>query len=144
MTSKTAQLNELIEITRDGQRFYEHAQEAVKDVRLQAVFRDMARVKTEVIQALAVKVVANHETPATGGTLLGKLRQAYADTRALLSSEEEATYVAQLEEAEDRILNAFEDALECAEADVKALLAVEMPKVRACHERMHELKQSMQ
>ncbi|TWC32726.1 uncharacterized protein (TIGR02284 family) [Pseudomonas sp. SJZ079] len=144
MSSKTAQLNELIEITRDGQRFYEHAQEAVKDVRLQAVFRDMARVKTEVIQALAVKVAANHETPATGGTLLGKLRQVYADTRALLSSEEEATYVAQLEEAEDRILHAFEDALECAEPDVKALLAVEMPKVRACHERMHALKQSMQ
>lgn len=144
MSSKTAQLNELIEITRDGQRFYEHAQEAVKDVRLQAVFRDMARVKTEVIQALAVKVAANHETPATGGTLLGKLRQVYADTRALLSSEEEATYVAQLEEAEDRILRAFEDALECAEPDIKALLAVEMPKVRACHERMHALKQSMQ
>tara|TARA_R110002124_G_scaffold19183_1_gene77266 strand:+ start:379 stop:813 length:435 start_codon:yes stop_codon:yes gene_type:complete len=144
MTSKTEQLNELIEITRDGQRFYEHAQESVKDVRLQAVFRDMSRVKTEVIQALAVKVAANHETPATGGTLLGKLRQVYADTRALLSSEEEATYVAQLEEAEDRILHAFEDALECAEPDVKALLAVEMPKVRGCHERMHALKQSMQ
>lgn len=144
MTSKTAQLNELIEITRDGQRFYEHAQETVKDVRLQAVFRDMQQAKTQVIQALGVKVAANHETPATGGTLLGKIRQVYADTRATLSSEEEATYVAQLEEAEDRILHAFEDALECAEPDVKALLAVEMPKVRACHERMRALKQSMQ
>ncbi|TBU86492.1 ferritin-like domain-containing protein [Phytopseudomonas dryadis] len=143
MNSKTAQLNELIEITRDGQRFYEHAHDEVKDVRLQALFRDMAQTKTQVIQALAVKVAANQEEPATGGTVVGKLRQAYADARATLSSDEEATYVAQLEEAEDRILHAFEDALESAEPDVRALLAVEMPKVRACHDRMRDLKHAM-
>ena len=49
--------------------------------------------------------------PASGGTLMGKLRQVYADTRATLAKDEDATYVAQLEEAEDRILHAFEDAL---------------------------------
>jgi uncharacterized protein (TIGR02284 family) len=74
---------------------------------------------------------------------VGKLRHAYADARATLSSDEEATYVAQLEEAEDRILHAFEDALESAEPDVRALLAVEMPKVRACHNRMRDLKYAM-
>ena len=42
----------------------------------------------------------------------------------------DATYVPQLEEAEDRILHAFEDALESADNDVRVLLAVEMPKVR--------------
>jgi len=143
MTSKTEQLNELIEIIRDGQRFYEHAHDVVKDIRLQALFRDMSQVKTEVIQALAVKVAASQQTPASGGTVVGRLRQAYADARATLASDEEATYVAQLEEAEDRILLAFEDALETSEPDVRALLVVEMPKIRACHERMRNLKHSM-
>lgn len=140
MSYKTEQLNELIAIIRDGQRFYEHAHDEIEDVRLQAVFRDMAQAKHQVIQALAVKVAANHEEPTSSGTLVGKLRQAYADARATLSSDEEATYVAQLEEAEDRILEAFEDAMESAQPDVRALLAVEMPKVRACHQRMRELK----
>lgn len=140
MSYKTEQLNELIAIIRDGQRFYEHAHDEIKDVRLQALFRDMAQAKHQVIQALAVKVAANHEEPTSSGTLVGKLRQAYADARATLSSDEEATYVAQLEEAEDRILEAFEDAMESAQPDVRALLAVEMPKVRACHQRMRELK----
>ena len=143
MNSKTAQLNELIAITRDGQRFYEHALDEVKDVRLQALFRDMSRTKTQVINALAVKVAANEEEPTSSGTVVGKLRQVYADARATLSSDEEAAYVAQLEEAEDRILHAFEDALESAEPDVRALLAVEMPKVRACHDRMRDLKHAM-
>lgn len=140
MSQKTEQLNELIAIIRDGQRFYEHAHDEIKDDRLQALFRDMAQAKHQVIQALSVKVAASHEEPTSSGTLLGKLRQAYADARATLSSDEESTYVAQLENAEDRILEAFEDAMETAQPDVRALLAVEMPKMRACHQRMRELK----
>ncbi|MEB0078332.1 DUF2383 domain-containing protein, partial [Pseudomonas sp. MH10out] len=38
MSDTYAQLNELIEITRDGQRFYEHAAEEVKDPRFKALF----------------------------------------------------------------------------------------------------------
>lgn len=140
MSQKTEQLNELIAIIRDGQRFYEHAHDEIKDDRLQALFRDMAQAKHQVIQALSVKVAASHEEPTSSGTLVGKLRQAYADARATLSSNEESTYVAQLENAEDRILEAFEDAMETAQPDVRALLAVEMPKMRACHQRMRELK----
>lgn len=143
MTSKTAQLNELIEITRDGKKFYEHARQEVKNIGLKALFTDMAHAKAEVIQALSVKVIANNEQPATGGTLMGKMRQVYADARASLSSDEDAAYVAQLEEAEDRILHAFRDVLENADADVRALLVLEMPKVRACHDRMRTVKQSV-
>lgn len=140
MTDKIAQLNELIEVTRDGQRFYDHAIEHVKDEQLRSIWRDMAQAKSQVIRALTAVVAANQESPATGGTVIGKLRQVYADTRATLSSDEAATYVAQLEEAEDRILQAFEEALECAEPDVRVVLIAEMPKIRACHERMRTLK----
>ncbi|MGE6793740.1 conserved hypothetical protein [Pseudomonas guineae] len=144
MTDKIQQLNELIEITRDGQRFYQHAHEEVKDVRLQALFRDMAQTKTELIRALSVKVAANQQKPADGGTVVGKLRQVYADTKATLVSDEEGAYVAQLEEAEDRILHAFEAVLKDADPDIHALLATQMPTVRANHDRMRNLKQSMQ
>ncbi|MFA5496437.1 MAG: PA2169 family four-helix-bundle protein [Porticoccaceae bacterium] len=143
MTSSTAQLNELIEITRDGKEFYDHARDEVKDVRFKALFADMSQAKNEVIQALAAKVIADHEQPSASGTFVGKMRQAYANVRAALSSDEEAAYVIQLEEAEDRILHAFQDALESAEPDVRALLVMEMPKVRACHDRMRSVKQTI-
>ena len=104
----------------------------------------MSQSKKELISALAVKVSANNEKPADGGTMVGKLRQVYADTKAALVSDEAATYVAQLEEAEDRILHAFEEVLKDADPDVQALLALQMPTVRANHDRMRDLKQSMQ
>ncbi|WP_068828951.1 ferritin-like domain-containing protein [Pseudomonas sp. BMS12] len=143
MSKQAVQLNELIEITRDGQRFYEHASREVKDSHLKSLFGEMSLAKVDVIRALSARVAANHEQPASGGTLVGKLRQVYADTRATLASDEAATYVAQLEEAEDRILHAFEDALESADAELKPLLVSEMPKVRACHDRMRGVKRSI-
>lgn len=136
MNRSTTQLNELIEITRDGQHFYKHAMDAVKDPQLQHLFRDMAQAKTHVIQALSVKVAANSEQPAQGGTTAGKMREVYADARARLG-DTDAVYVDQLDQMEERILSAFEDAVKDAEPDVRALLAIELPKIRACHSRIH-------
>ncbi|MGH8354984.1 MAG: PA2169 family four-helix-bundle protein [Pseudomonas sp.] len=143
MNRNAAQLNELIAITRDGQHFYQHALEEVQDAQLQELFREMAETKDEVIQALTLSVASGQEQPARGGTLLGRLRELYADTRASLARDLAATYVDQLEAAEDRILQAFEDAMASAEPDVRALLAMELPKLRACHERMRDLKMTL-
>src|SRR5690606_33860503 len=94
------ELNELIEITRDGQQFYQHAMAEVKDVELQHLFRDMAQAKTHIIQALSVKVAAHQERPAQGGTLAGKWREMYADTKARLG-DTDAVYVDQLDQTEE-------------------------------------------
>ncbi|MCF7201232.1 ferritin-like domain-containing protein [Pseudomonas oligotrophica] len=142
MNTTVQQLNELIEITRDGQRFYQHAIDEVKDVELQHLFRDLAQAKTQVIQALAVKVAAQHEQPAVDGTAVGRLREFYADLRAHVGDRSKA-YVEQLEHAEARILQAFEDALDGAAPDVKALLAIELPRLRACHQRIREVRQRL-
>lgn len=143
MTSQASVLNELIEITRDGEHFYQHAETAVHDPRLKAVFHDMAQAKTQIIQALALKVAENQEHPAEGGTVSGALRQLYADTRARLANDGDATYVAQLESAEDRLLHAFEEALEEADPELRTVLSAELPNVRAGHDRMSELKRTL-
>ncbi|MHB9799609.1 PA2169 family four-helix-bundle protein [Pseudomonas sp. MT3] len=143
MNHTTRQLNELIEITRDGERFYRHAICEVRDVRLQQLFESMLQAKIGLIADLSRQVATNHDEPAASGTLRGKLIRMYADARARLASDPGATYVAQLEEAEDRILQAFEDALQDAAPEIQALLRAELPKVRACHDQMSALKHSL-
>jgi uncharacterized protein (TIGR02284 family) len=140
MNQSMSHLNELIEITRDGQHFYRHAIEHVSDAELQHLFRDLAQSKTHIIQALSVKVAAHHEQPSQGGTAAGRMREIYADAKAHLGHPE-AVYIDQLDQAEERMLDAFEDALKTAEPDVRALLAVELPKIRACHARIHQLNE---
>lgn len=141
MNQSMNQLNELIEITRDGQHFYQHALTEVKDTELQHLFRDLAQAKTQIIQALSVKVAANHEHPSQGGTLTGRMREFYADARSRIGDHDRA-YVDQLEQTEANILHAFENAVGDAEPDVRALLAIELPKLRTCHERMRQLKEA--
>ncbi len=143
MDPAMSRLNELIEITRDGQRFYQRAANEVHDNELQGVFRDMAQAKTHVIQALSVKLSAHDEQVSQGGTFAGKMRQLFAETRSRLGGDSRVAYVDQLEEIEDRILKAFEDALDDADAETRALLASELPRLRACHERMQRLKHSL-
>ncbi len=140
MNQAMSHLNELIEITRDGQHFYRHALQHVSDADLQHLFRDMAQSKTHIIQALSVKVAASHEQPSQSGTTAGRMREMYADAKARLGHPN-AVYIEQLDHAEERMLEAFEDALKTAEPDVRALLAVELPKIRACHARIHELNE---
>jgi len=132
-------LNDLIALIRDGQRFYQHASETVHDAELRALFQEMRAAKDELIQALIVKVEANEGDPVSEGTWAGRIRQVYADTRAGLSTDDASVYVSQLGEIEDRILHAFEDALQTGDAGMHSLLAAEMPKVRACHDRMRDL-----
>ncbi|MDD0844962.1 PA2169 family four-helix-bundle protein [Pseudomonas sp. Gutcm_11s] len=143
MTGQAHLLNELIEITRDGELFYQHAEARVQDAQLKALFRDMAALKAEVIRDLALEVAAEHEQPSSGHSLTGSLRQLYADGRARLAADGEVAYVGQLEAAEDRLLQAFEQALGEADASEVALLEAELVKLRAGHARMSQMQRTI-
>lgn len=144
MTQNTDLLNDLVQVTRDGKSFYEDVARETTDARLRGIFERMAAAKAGLIAALSGKVAALGETPAESGTLAGSLRKAFADIRATFSSDDAKVYVAQLEEAEDRILEHFNDALQKTDSpDVRAVLSEHLPKVRACHDEMRALKRAM-
>jgi uncharacterized protein (TIGR02284 family) len=142
MSSQTAQLNELIEITRDGEEFYRHAAQEVRDPGLRGLFADLARAKQQLVETLAVAVAQQHEEPARFGTLLGTLQRLYTDTRARFTRDEDAIYLAHLADAEARILRAFEEARLEATPELQQLLDRELPQIRACHARIQELNGS--
>ncbi|HYG08199.1 MAG TPA: PA2169 family four-helix-bundle protein [Stenotrophomonas sp.] len=139
-------LNDLIEIARDGQEFYAEAASKVNIPELTALFTRIATVKSDIVTRLSAVVAASGGTPAEHGTMVGTMQQFYAKVRAMLS-DTDYSYVAELEESEDRLLHAFQDTLTdtdtpaAARAEVEALL----PRVRECHDvmrnRKHALKQ---
>jgi uncharacterized protein (TIGR02284 family) len=144
MTNNTHLLNDLVQVTRDSKSFYEDAAKETTDARLRDVFNRMAAAKAGLISALSGKVVALGETPAESGTVAGSLRKAYADVRAVFSKDDNKIYVGQLEETEDRILEHFEEALAKTDSvEVRGVLADHLPKVRACHDEMRDLKKAM-
>jgi uncharacterized protein (TIGR02284 family) len=141
MTQCAANLNELIQIARDGQTFYTDAIGKVRNPNLRVVFRGIIDAKAHLIAALSEHVRVRGQLPSDGGTLTGYFHQLYGDISAKLSRDSDAVFVARLEEAEDRLLGAFENAAAASEnRDVRDIILRHLPRVRLCHEQMRNLK----
>jgi uncharacterized protein (TIGR02284 family) len=137
-------VQDLVRIANDGAEFYRDALEQTSNPRLREVFSRMLNHKQSLAGSLRGSLQRNLEDAPKDGTFAGSLRKTYADLRAKLSSNEDKVYVAQLEEAEDRLLKHFEEALtEVTEPSVKTLLQSQAPQVRACHDEMSRLKKSL-
>ena len=137
----TATLNELIEITRDGLRFYDAAGLQVQDPILLSLFKRKSETRAQLIEDLSALVTVQGDLASSGGTTLGAVRQTYADLLAAMSSNAETTYVNQLEAAEDSLLHAFEDARKATQIPlIAAALDRYLPKVRQMHDEMKQLK----
>jgi uncharacterized protein (TIGR02284 family) len=131
-------------MTRDGQEFYQWAAEQKVSAPLRAVFLEMGREKTSLAAELGRAVLDRGAEPSNDGTLAGSLRRLYAEVRAALAADKGRAVAAQLEEGEDDLLQAFERARERAtDAEVRALLERFLPRVRAAHDRMKQLKDAL-
>ena len=137
-------LNDLIEIARDGQDFYNEAAGKVEDTELKALFTRIAGVKGRIIASLSSTVAATGGEPAQHGTLRGSMQKMYGNIRATFGDTNYG-YVAELEESEDRLLAAFKDALQDADLTPAARQEVTQlfPEVQECHNIMRARKHAM-
>lgn len=145
--AKTAHtLNDLVEITRDGREFYDWARQQDVGPGLQSIFADLERAKASLVSQLSNLVTVRGEKVAEHGTLVGSLRKLYTELRTSMTSDKPKVVVAQLEESEDRLLEAFQEARDDAREnpELAAILDRYLPRVRASHEQMRQLKHSMQ
>jgi uncharacterized protein (TIGR02284 family) len=144
MTDKTKALNSLIEISRDGMKFYQEAANKIDDASLKALFMRMAQAKASLVQDLSGEVRIAGEKPAEHGTLVGEFQKLYGEIRAKLGDKRYG-FVAELEQMEDRLLRAFEKTAFDKDSPlaVRAAASLHLPEVRACHDEMEQLKHSM-
>ena len=137
-------LNDLIEIARDGGDFYTEAAGKVEDSELSTLFGQMATHKRDIVAGLSADVAATGGAPAEHGTMVGTMAQSYANVRAALG-DTNYEYVAQLEEAEDRLMKAFKDTINDNDTPTAAKTSAEkyMPRVVECHNIMRSRKQAL-
>jgi len=143
-TKTTHTLNDLIAIARDGKDFYDEAAQKVENPELRALFNRIAGVKADIVAQLSSVVRSAGGQPETTGTLVGGMQQLYGKLRATLGDTNYG-YVAELEESEDRLLKAFDEALKDNDTPVAAREAAArlLPQVRECHDVMRNRKLAM-
>ena len=147
MNQSSKILNDIVSVVRDGKAFYDTAIPKVHDPELKALFTRMAAMKGEVLSGLSAEVKAMDELPAAEGTWAGDLAKLYAEVRTLVG-DKDYEWVSQLENSEDRLVQAFDEAVQDTDTPVsaRAILNRFLPEVRACHDimrsRKHALKQA--
>ncbi|MCB1635162.1 MAG: PA2169 family four-helix-bundle protein [Xanthomonadales bacterium] len=142
--SNTSNLADIVQVARDSAEFYDHARKEVTNPIIQNLFARMAASKRRLIEALSTRILLEGEQPPESGTWLGGLRQFYADAKAMVASNDEAVYVSQLEETEDRVMEQLEKALEdIQDPAVRTSVLTVMPDARASHDEMRRLKQQL-
>lgn len=144
MSKTTSSLNDLIEVLNDGVSFYEDASTSVDNPTYKSLFTRMASTKRSIAADLKAQVALHGEKPAEGGTVAGSFRKGYTDLRASMSKNPDEKYVSSLEETEDRILHAFQDALTSSDrAEVRQIAQNYLPDVRRMHDEMRALKHQL-
>ena len=138
-------LNELISVTRDSAKFYQDAAGKVQSPQLQSLFNNMADAKCGIVDALAREVKADGAQPKDSGSFQGSLHRLYGDVRGKLGGDD-YDYVAQLEESEDRMLDAYKDVVNDSNTPqpVKSAVSSYLPQVTEQHNLMRDRKWQMQ
>ena len=144
MNHSNQTLNDLVEVARDGETFYEHAATKVELPELRILFTRLAMVKRDIVKELSGEIRAQGEKPAESGTWAGDFNKMYGDIRAMLGNNDYA-YVAQLEESEDRMVKGFEKAINDTETTPNAHIVLMrlLPEVRQCHDLMRNRKAAL-
>jgi uncharacterized protein (TIGR02284 family) len=139
----SATLNELVEALNDGIAFFDLAAERSTDPRYIEVFQRIRHIKETIVADLRAEVALNGGEPTREGTWLGAFRQTYADLRARLATDSQASFIAALEEQEDRILQAFREATASNQPSrVREIAASYLPEVQQMHDSLRSLKQA--
>jgi uncharacterized protein (TIGR02284 family) len=134
-------LNELLELCREGERFYRDAAVKAGSFALRGTFRQMADLRQRLMDDLADEIHARGEQPSDRRTVLGASRQLFADALAALTLHDDDAYIAELERLEERLLRRYDQAIEAAVSDgVRHVLQRHRITVRAAHERMKALR----
>jgi len=130
-------LDHLVSVTRDGKSFYELAATEVNHPDLKALFLRIAKVKGEIVSGLSSEIRAAGEAPSESGSWSASVTRGYAEVRALLGDKNH-TYVAMLEDAEDKLMDAFDKALADSSTSAHAhdVITRLLPEVRSCHDQM--------
>ncbi len=134
-------LNDLVSVARDGKSFYEDAATKIDNPELRTLFTGIATVKGDIVTSLSSEIRTTGGTPPDSGTWVGSFNKMYGDLRAKFG-DKTYSFVAQLEESEDRLLKGFNDALQDKEISPSARMTLNrlLPEVRNCHEIMSSRK----
>lgn len=135
-------VKELVKVLNGGIEFYKEAKTKVSSQSLEIIFDRMISEKERAAAELQPLVVLDEGEVETDSDLVVSMRETYTKVLSVVSTDKEHTYIAQLEEVEDRVLDKIEAALEePLPTPYFSTLKLIQNSMQACHDEMKALQE---
>ena len=136
-----ATLNDLLEISRDGEQGFRTCAEGVRTPNLKALFETAARRCAEGAAELEAKIRSLGGEPAQGGSISGSMHRAWTNIKSTITGMSEHAVLAECERGEDAAKAAYEAVLQKnLPADVRTLVERQYQGVKTNHNRVRNLR----
>ncbi len=134
-------IKELVKVLNGGIEFYSTAIKKTSNQNFVRIFERSIREKALAISDLQTFILIDDGEVETDSAFSVELREAYAKIVALVSSDRDHTYISQLEEVEDKVLEKVDAALEKQlPAECKSKLLQIQVRMQNCHDEMKQLQ----
>lgn len=134
-------LNDLAEISRDGEKGFLAAAEDVQDPQLKAIFRSAAARCAEGARELESKIVSLGGETSESGSVTGAAHRAWTNLKATLTDRTERAVLEEVERGEDAAKEAYEHAIaQPMPPEIRTIVQRQYQGVKENHDRVRSLR----
>lgn len=134
-------LNDLIEVSKDGEEGFQTCAEDADDPKLKSYFVDLAHECKEGADELQNMVLSLGGDPETSSSLSGTLHRRWIDIKTAFTSHDDVAVLNECERGEDIALDAYHEALEeDLPSDVRMVVERQLAGVQRNHDQIKQLR----
>ena len=135
-------LNDLIEILKDGQKGFEAAAEDAEWADLKLIFSRFSEQRAKFADDLQALVAQTGEKPEESGTMTGAIHRGWIHLKSSLTTRDDLAILEQCERGEDSAVEAYRDALGSELGEAHPVVAEQAIEVQAAHDKVRSLRDS--
>jgi len=130
----------------DSVNGYQEAAENSENPRFQELFREHAGERRQVVESLRSEIRRLGGNPPDDGSFMGKTHQTWLDLKAAVTGRDDQRVINSVEAGEDYLKAKFETAMEgeTLDADIRPIVERAYGSVRKGHDRVSNLKHSLE
>ena len=134
-------ISDVVKVFNGGIEFYKQSIDEVENPKVRQIFQKMIAEKDQAVTELQPFAIAEQGEVENDTSWAVKMREVYTSAAAKVSDNTTHTYVKQLEEVEDKVLDVLDDALE---QDQPSQLMAVLNRIRARAQNMHDEMKALQ
>lgn len=137
-------LKDLARANIDSSKSFEEAANAIDDLQLKTMFRDIAQIRRANTASLRRYIQLNDEDVENHGSMRGALHRWWLNLRVTLQTENRLALVAEVERSEDAIKRAYEAILVRVSGNALSdVLHTQFREVKLHHDRIRDMRERL-